>query len=209
MSTDQSNEAVMHTPATVAEEHRRADDKTTFGFWLYLMTDCVLFASLFAVYAVLHRNLNGGPGASSIFDMPNVLAETMLLLTSSFTCGLAILAAQKKDKTLTLMWLTVTFVLGASFLGLELSEFHKLAAEGNSWQRSGFLSAFFTLVGTHGAHITAGLIWMAVTMVQIARKGFYRASVRRLTLLSMFWHFLDLVWIFIFTIVYLMGVGIS
>ena len=207
MSTE-VNEEVLRAPS-VGAEHRRADEKTTFGFWLYLMTDCVLFASLFAVYAVLHRNTNGGAGAADLFDLPNVLAETMLLLTSSFTCGLAILAAQKKDKTQVLMWLTVTFVLGAGFLGLELSEFHKLAAEGNSWHRSGFLSAFFTLVGTHGAHITAGLIWMAVMMAQIARKGLYRASLRRLTLLSMFWHFLDLVWIFIFTIVYLMGVGIS
>jgi cytochrome o ubiquinol oxidase subunit III len=184
---------------------QETDNRTTFGFWVYLMTDCVLFASLFATYAVLHGNTYGGPGGRELFGLPFVLAETLILLTSSFTCGLAMLAARRHDKTQTIAWFVVTFLLGAAFLGLELSEFTHLVHEGNSWQRSGFLSAFFTLVGTHGLHITTGLIWMAVMTVKIWRAGLSGNRLRRLTMLSMFWHFLDIVWIFIFTIVYLMG----
>jgi cytochrome o ubiquinol oxidase subunit 3 len=181
------------------------DDRSLLGFWIYLMTDCVLFASLFATFAVLHNNTFGGPAGSQLFSLPFVLIETLILLTSSFTCGLAMLAARQGKKQLVLGLFGLTFLLGVAFLTMELTEFHHLAAEGNSWRRSGFLSAFFTLVGTHGLHITAGLIWMAVMMVKVARKGLYGANLRRLTMLSMFWHFLDLVWIFIFTIVYLMG----
>lgn len=179
--------------------------KTTFGFWLYIMTDCVLFASLFATFAVLRNNTFGGPSGAQLFSLPYVLTETLILLTSSFTCGLAILAAQRRDKQQVLLWFGLTFLLGAAFLTLELSEFHKLAAAGDSWRRSGFLSAFFTLVGTHGLHITIGLLWMAVMMAQVVKHGLKATTVRRLTLLSIFWHFLDVVWIFIFTIVYLMG----
>lgn len=182
-----------------------ADTKITFGFWIYLMTDCILFASLFATYAVLHNNTYGGPGAHQLFSLPFVLSETVILLTSSYTCGLAMLAARNKKRALTLVWFTFTFLLGAAFLTLELSEFTNLAHEGNSWQRSGFLSAFFTLVGTHGLHIASGLLWMAVLMMQIIKKGFTAGVLRRLGSLSLFWHFLDVVWIFIFTIVYLMG----
>jgi cytochrome o ubiquinol oxidase subunit 3 len=182
-----------------------ADSRSLFGFWVYLMTDCVLFASLFATFAVLHNNTFGGPSGAQLFSLPFVLAETLILLTSSFTCGLAMLAAQKNRKQRVLFWFGVTFLLGLAFLTMELTEFHHLAAEGNSWRRSGFLSAFFTLVGTHGLHITAGLTWMAVMMVHVIRKGLTAANVRKLTMLSMFWHFLDIIWIFIFTIVYLMG----
>lgn len=188
-----------------AEMAHHNDDKTIFGFWTYLMTDCVLFASLFASYAVLHSNTFGGPNGHELFSLPYVLAETLILLTSSFSCGLAVLAAQRQNKQQVMLWLAVTFLLGAAFLGLELSEFHKLANEGNSWRRSGFLSAFFTLVGTHGLHITIGLTWMATFMVQLYRKGFTGSAIKRLTLLSLFWHFLDVIWIFIFTIVYLFG----
>lgn len=188
-----------------AAEQRQADDKTMFGFWVYLMTDCVLFASLFATYAVLQGGTYGGPGPRELFSMPYVLAETMILLFSSFTCGLAMLALRDKKKRAMLGWLGVTFVLGIAFLALEIFEFHELAAEGNSWHRSGFLSAFFTLVGTHGLHITAGLVWLAVLMFQSVRRGLTHGTVRRLTLFSLFWHFLDLIWIFIFTIVYLHG----
>jgi cytochrome o ubiquinol oxidase subunit 3 len=184
---------------------QETDNRTTFGFWVYLMTDCVLFASLFATYAVLQGNTYGGPGGRELFSLPLVLTETLILLTSSFTCGLAMLAARRQDKTQTLVWFGITFLLGIAFLGLELSEFTHLVHEGNSWQRSGFLSAFFTLVGTHGLHITTGLIWMAVMMTKIWRAGLGGNRLRRLTMLSMFWHFLDIVWIFIFTIVYLMG----
>lgn len=182
-------------------------DKTLFGFWVYIMTDCVLFASLFATYAVLHNNTFGGPSSANLFSLPYALIETLLLLTSSFTCGLAILAARRGAKTQVLWWLLATFLLGAGFLGMELTEFHGLAAEGNSWQRSGFLSSFFTLVGTHGLHITIGLIWIAVMSLQIARKSLTANVARRLMLFSLFWHFLDIIWIFIFSIVYLMGVS--
>lgn len=197
--------------AAVAEARQRtaehdAADKTVFGFWVYLMTDCVLFASLFATYAVMHNNTFGGPSGRELFSLPLVLVETIALLTSSFTCGLAILAMRQRDLTQTMLLFGATFLLGLLFLSIEVSEFQKLAAEGNSWRRSGFLSAFFTLVGTHGLHITAGLIWMLVMVRQAVQKGFTAGVVRRLTLLSLFWHFLDIIWIFIFTIVYLMGV---
>lgn len=185
----------------------RDDSKPMLGFWIYLMTDCVLFATLFATYAVLHNNTFGGPSGNDIFEMPFVLTETMILLTSSFTCGLGLLAAYQKRKDIVLLMFGVTFALGLAFLGMELYEFNKLVHEGESWTRSGFLSAFFTLVGTHGAHITAGLIWMAVMIVSVLRRGLTASNIKRLAFLSMFWHFLDVVWIFIFTFVYLMGVS--
>jgi cytochrome o ubiquinol oxidase subunit III len=180
-------------------------DKATFGFWLYLMTDLITFAVLFAVYAVLHTSTFGGPSAKEIFELPLALTETLILLTSSFTAGLAILAVHKKDKNKVLLWFGVTFLLGLAFLAIELSEFNKLISEGYSWQKSAFLSSFFALVGTHGLHITGGLVWMLVSMVMVWRKGLTVHISRKLTLLSLFWHFLDIVWIFIFTVVYLMG----
>jgi cytochrome o ubiquinol oxidase subunit 3 len=181
------------------------EGKTTFGFWVYIMTDCVLFASLFAVYAVLHNNTFGGPNGKVLFDLPYVLGETLILLTSSFTCGLAILSAERRDKNRVLFWFGATFLLGAAFLGLELHEFRHLVMANDSWRRSGFLSSYFTLVGTHGLHITVGLLWMAVMMVRVWKQNLTESSIRRLTLLSLFWHFLDIIWIFIFTIVYLFG----
>jgi cytochrome o ubiquinol oxidase subunit 3 len=185
---------------------QEAEEKTLFGFWIYLMTDCILFASLFATFAVLRHNTFNGPSGEDLFSLPFVLAETLILLTSSFTCGLGMLYANQKVKNVSLTFFGITFLLGAAFLTLELNEFHKLALEGNSWRRSGFLSAFFTLVGTHGAHITVGLIWMATMMYRIYRNGLTTTNVKRLKMLGMFWHFLDIVWIFIFSIVYLMGV---
>ena len=187
------------------EEARFTRAKTQFGFWLYLMTDCVLFATLFAVYAVLHGNTNGGPSGRELFDLPFVLAETLILLTSSFVCGMALLGGQRRSRTIVLTALAVTFLLGLSFITLELTEFTHLVHEGNSWRRSGFLSAFFTLVGTHGLHITTGLLWIGVMIAQIIRKGLTEPVLRRLSLFAMFWHFLDIVWIFIFSLVYLMG----
>jgi len=191
--------------ADTREEHRQADNRTLFGFWVYIMTDCVLFASLFATYAVLHNNTYGGSPSGQLFDLSSALAETLLLLTSSFTCGLAMLAVQRRRKQAVYGWFIITFLLGVAFLALELVEFHHLAAGGNSWRRSGFLSGFFALVGTHGLHITVGLTWMVAMLIRTAKSGLTRANVRRLTMLSLFWHFLDVVWIFIFTVVYMMG----
>lgn len=181
------------------------NNKVTFGFWVYLMTDLVMFAALFAAFAVLRNNTFGGPSGHELFNLQSVLAETLLLLSSSFTAGLALLAASRGDKKQLIIWLLLTFLLGAAFLGMELSEFSKLINEGNSWVKSAFLSSFFTLVGTHGLHITAGLIWMGVLFIQILRVDITNSIIRKLTLFSLFWHFLDIVWIFIFTIVYLMA----
>ena len=176
------------------------------GFWIYLMTDCILFASVFATYIVLRENTFGGPGGGELFDMPFVLIQTLLLLTSSFVCGLALLAARAHKKAAVIGWLIATFIFGAAFLVLELSEFIKLIGEGHGWQASAFLSSFFTLVGLHGAHIAVGLLWLVVIVWQIVHLGFTAGTTRRLTLFSLFWHFLDVIWICIFTIVYLMGV---
>jgi len=181
------------------------ESQSVFGFWVYLMTDCVLFASLFATYVVLRNNTYGGAAGHDIFSLPFALSETLILLTSSFSCGLGILAARQNAKKVVLACFALTFLLGLAFLTLEINEFHRLAAKGNSWRRSGFLSAFFTLVGTHGLHITSGLLWMAVLLPRVWRQGLTAINVRRLTCLSLFWHFLDIIWIFIFTLVYLMG----
>lgn len=177
--------------------------KATLGFWIYLMTDCVLFASLFAVYAVLHKNTVGGPGGPELFSLPYVLVETFVLLTSSFTSGLAMLAAHRGDRDRTINWFAFTGLLGVIFLAMELSEFATLVHDGHSWTQSSFLSSYFTLVGTHGLHIAVGLLWLTLLVAQIARKGFTHSTMKRLTLFSTFWHFLDLIWIFIFTVVYL------
>lgn len=184
-----------------------ADQKTIFGFWVYIMTDCVLFASLFAAFVVLRNNSYSLQLSQELFSLPFALTETLILLTSSFVCGLVILAAHQKKRQLVLVLLSLTFMLGIAFLSLEFTEFSQLVSEGNSWRRNGFLSAFFTLVGTHGLHITAGLTWMAIMIYQISKHGLNRQNLRRLTMLSIFWHFLDVVWIFIFSIVYLMGVA--
>lgn len=180
-------------------------EKKVIGFWIYLMTDLLLFASLFATFAVLRNSTFGGPSGADIFDLPFVLTETLLLLTSSFTVGLAVLAAGRNYKKQTIIWLLVTFALGIAFLVLELTEFSHLVAEGNGWQRSGFLSAFFTLVGTHGLHIAVGLLWMFIMIIRLWRFKLKKSDINRLALLGLFWHFLDIVWIFIFSIVYLIG----
>jgi cytochrome o ubiquinol oxidase subunit 3 len=182
-----------------------SEEKALFGFWTYIMTDFILFASLFATFAVLRNNTAGGPDGRELFSMPFVLTETLILLTSSFTCGLGLLAAHRQNRNKVLQWFGITFLLGLAFLTMELSEFTHLYNEGNSWQRSGFLSAFFTLVGTHGLHITAGLLWMAVLMYKLVRQTKAQNMIKKLTMLALFWHFLDIIWIFIFSIVYLMG----
>lgn len=182
-----------------------ADTRLIFGFWIYIMSDCVLFASIFATYAVLHGNTFGGPSAHELFSLPFVLVETLILLTSSFTYGMAMVAGHHSDKKKVIYWLLATFALGVAFVTMEVTEFSKMIEEGNGFQRSGFLSAFFTLVGTHGLHVTLGLVWMMTVVTQIAQRGLTSITLRKLTMLSLFWHFLDIIWIFIFTVVYLMG----
>lgn len=195
----------MNSGSPAVRAHEIDDSKSVLGFWIYLMTDCVLFATLFATYIVLRNNTFGGPGAAELFSLPFILIATLALLTSSFTSGLAVLAARHGSRRGVAGWLGVTFVLGAVFLGMELYEFSKLIAEGNGWQRNAFLSAFFTLVATHGIHIASGMLWIVVLLVSIARRGLDATALKRLSLFGLFWHFLDIVWIFIFTIVYLMG----
>jgi cytochrome o ubiquinol oxidase subunit 3 len=176
------------------------------GFWIFLVTDCLLFGTLFATYVVLRSHFDGGPTGKELFEVPGFVAETFILLTSSFTSGLATLA-MNQGKTKQLMgWLVVTALLGACFVGLEVNEFAKMAAEGATISRSAFLSAFFTLVGTHGLHVSVGLVWMIAILLQLAKRGITDVTRRKVFVISLYWHFLDAVWIFLFTVVYLMGV---
>jgi cytochrome o ubiquinol oxidase subunit 3 len=178
----------------------------TFGFWLYLMSDLIIFTTLFATFIVLGKNFAGGPTGKELFDLPYVLGETLLLLFSSVTYGLVMLAVHSGRKKRVLLGLAVAFLLGLGFVIMEIGEFHGLIGGGNGPDRSAFLSSFFTLVGTHGTHVAFGLIWMAVMMGQVVIKGLTSPVQSRLLRLGMFWHFLDIVWIGIFSIVYLMGV---
>lgn len=187
----------------MVDEKAAANDRVMFGFWVYLMTDLLMFSVLFAVYAVLHGNTAGGDAGRDLFSLPLALQETLILLTSSFTCGIGMIAARRNIKSQTLFWFAVTFILGAIFLSLEMKEFTEFIRDGQTLQTNAFLSSFFVLVGTHGLHITSGLLWMAITMGYIVKRGLNSHLVRKLALLSLFWHFLDIVWIFIFTIVYL------
>ena len=186
--------------------HPDAVANQAFGFWIYLMSDLVLFAAVFATYVVLSHNYAGGPTGKDLFNLSYTFAETMFLLFSSATYGMAVLAMYQDRKDRVLRWLVVTFLLGLGFITMEVNEFYHMILDGNGPARSGFLSAFFTLVGTHGTHVTFGLIWMAVMVVQVISKGLTTPVQSRLMRLSMFWHFLDIVWIGVFTIVYLMGV---
>jgi cytochrome o ubiquinol oxidase subunit 3 len=177
-----------------------------YGFWLFVLSDMVLFSALFATYATLSHATDGGPTSIQLFDRTLVAIETVALLLSSFVCGLAIIAAKRRNLIWTEVWLFVTGALGLVFLCIELYEFTHMIGEGAGPQRSAFLSAFFTLVGCHGAHVTAGLMWIGTMMAQIWAKGFDRAHImRRLLCLSIFWHALDIIWVAIFTIVYLIG----
>lgn len=183
------------------------ENKTlSLGFWIYIMTDLVLFAALFATYAVLHSHTNGGQSGSELFKLPVVLLETVILLTSSFVAGLAFLAAKQKQAAQAFVWLFITGLLGLSFLALELNEFISLAGEGLTFRTSAFGSAFITLVGTHGLHISVGLIWLATILGYLYKRGLNQKSFNMILLFTIFWHFLDIVWIFIFSFVYLMGV---
>ena len=189
----------------LAEEHH-PEESTMLGFWLYIMSDCLIFAVLFATYAVLGHNYAAGPSPADLFELPLVAVNTAMLLFSSITYGFAMLAMEKDNKSGTLMWLAITGIFGAIFIFFELYEFYHLILDGAGPQRSAFLSAFFTLVGTHGLHVTVGIVWLITLMVQTGTHGLISENKRRLMCLSMFWHFLDVVWIGVFSFVYLMGV---
>ncbi|PLR38680.1 cytochrome o ubiquinol oxidase subunit III [Chimaeribacter californicus] len=202
MSTDTLTN---HNVAHAEHGHHDAGETKVFGFWIYLMSDCVLFASLFATYAVLVNGTAGGPSGKDIFELPFVLVETFCLLFSSITYGMAMLAMNKGNKSGVNTWLFLTFLFGLGFICMEIYEFHHLITEGFGPGRSAFLSAFFTLVGTHGLHVTTGLIWIITMMIQVKNRGLTSVNKTRLMCLSLFWHFLDVVWICVFTVVYLMG----
>lgn len=190
----------------VPDPHQDTFSKATLGFWMYLMTDCILFATLFITFAVLRNETFGGPSGKELFHLPTAFIETLILLFSSVTCGFGLLSSLQNKKNVLLFWLALSFVFGASFVVIEVSEFTQLVHEGSSWTRSAFLSSYFTLVGTHGLHVSIGLLWMIVVMAQVFFVGITSITFRRLVVFSLFWHFLDLIWIFIFTFVYLIGV---
>lgn len=195
----------MENSSLIHHHHQKSYALAHFGFWLYIMSDLILFATLFATFAVLHNNTFGGVSLKEILDTNTVFLETILLLTSSTTAGLSMLALQKGYKKECLIFLFISFLLGVSFVILEIHEFKGLIDQGHGFDKSAALSSFFTLVGTHGAHVSLALIWMMVMIIQIIKKGITPNTLKRHTLLTLFWHFLDVVWIFIFSIVYLIG----
>ncbi|MBR0798754.1 cytochrome o ubiquinol oxidase subunit III [Bradyrhizobium jicamae] len=198
----QGSEPVFH----LIDEHAHPEGASTMlGFWIYLMSDCLIFAMLFATFGVLGGNYAAGPSPKDLFDLKLVAVNTTMLLLSSITYGFAMLTMEKSRVGATQAWLAITGLFGLAFIGIELSEFAHMIHEGATPQRSAFLSSFFTLVGTHGTHVTFGLVWLVTLMVQVARYGLIEANRRRLMCLSMFWHFLDVVWIGVFTFVYLLG----
>ncbi|AJI96483.1 cytochrome o ubiquinol oxidase subunit III [Yersinia ruckeri] len=194
-----------HNVAHAEHGHHDAGATKVFGFWVYLMSDCILFATLFATYAVLVNGTAGGPTGKDIFDLNFVLVETFLLLFSSITYGVAMLGMNKGNKNQVNIWLGMTFLFGLGFVAMEIYEFHHLIAEGYGPDRSAFLSSFFALVATHGLHVTTGLVWIIIMMIQVAKRGLNPTNQTRLMCLSLFWHFLDVVWICVFTVVYLLG----
>lgn len=177
-----------------------------YGFWIFILSDIVMFSGLFAAYAVLSGNTAGGPTGAELFNLRNVFIETMCLLLSSYTCGLGALSAERRQSGRFLIFAALTFVLGAAFLFIEISEFARMVSEGAGPWRSGFLSGFFTLVGMHGAHVTIGLLWLVYMVAQVIAKGLRPVVLRRLLCWSLFWHALDIIWVGVFTLVYLMGV---
>jgi cytochrome o ubiquinol oxidase subunit 3 len=176
-----------------------------YGFWIFILSDMVMFSALFAAYAVLSGNTAGGPIAGQLFNLRNVFIETMCLLLSSYTCGIGVLSAERRQPARFLAFAFLTFALGAAFLFIEASEFAGMVGKGAAPSRSGFLSAFFTLVGTHGVHVASGLIALIYLAAQVIAKGLHAAVLRRLLCWSLFWHALDIVWVGVFTLVYLMG----
>ncbi|KGI78500.1 cytochrome o ubiquinol oxidase subunit III [Oleiagrimonas soli] len=187
-------------------EEPHGHNGTLLGFWIYLMSDCFIFAALFACNAVLGTSYAAGPTGADVFDLTGLAVNTALLLVSSVTFGFAMLEMTRKRKRAMLGWLAVSGLLAAAFVGLEIHEFVTMIAEGAGPDRSAFLSSFFILVGTHGLHVTVGILWLIVLMVQLGKHGLHEANIRRLQCLSMFWHFLDLIWVGVFSYVYLVGV---
>ncbi|OGN55476.1 MAG: hypothetical protein A3D96_00765 [Chlamydiae bacterium RIFCSPHIGHO2_12_FULL_44_59] len=179
--------------------------RTIFGFWMYLLTDFILFGTFFAVYAVLRKSVLGGTPPDVLFELPYTLWQTLILLGSAYTIGMGGAFAHRKQASKAMLFFGITFLLGVLFLGLEGRELARFIASGNSWQNSAFLSSFFTLVGTHGAHILFGLLWMVLILISVAQDGITAQTLRRLTCMRMFWQFLNILWVFVFTIVYLMG----
>ena len=188
------------------DDHHDQESMKTFGFWLFLITDVILFGTLFATYVVLRLNTDGGPTGAELLEMNGIIISTFILLTSSFTSGVAVLEMNKGNKRGLILWLAITALLGASFVYLEVNEFMHLVHEGATIGTSAYWSAFFVLVGTHGLHVSVGLVWMVALMVQLSRRGITPVTKRKVSIISLYWHFLDVVWIFVFTIVYLMGV---
>jgi cytochrome o ubiquinol oxidase subunit 3 len=205
MGTQSENAAALPVFYQLEDDHAHAGGGTLLGFWIYLMSDALLFATLFATFGVLSKNFAGGPGPHQLFDLGLVAVNTAILLVSALTCGLAMIALQAGRLGAVRLWLVVTGLLGAAFVGIELHEFSDLVAEGATPQRSGYLSGFFTLVGTHGLHVSFGVLWIVVMLVQLGQRGLHPDNSRRLMCLSMFWHFLDVIWIGVFTFVYLLG----
>jgi cytochrome o ubiquinol oxidase subunit 3 len=195
----------INTTNTSEMEHNSAELKT-YGFWIYLMSDLVLFSALFATFAVIGYNYAGGKGPKELFDLHYLFIETMFLLTSSMVFGLTMVSMNGNAKKRVITGLIITFLLGLGFIFMEVHEFYGLIMAGNGPSRSGFLSAFFTLVGTHGTHVFFGLVWIIVMIAQVVKKGLTDGVRSRMMRLSLFWHFLDVVWIGVFTVVYLLGV---
>jgi len=192
--------------AAITAERAEQEEGRALGFWLYLMSDAVIFALLFGTYAVMVVRTAGGPDGHALFHLRHTAIETLLLLVSSLTFGLATIAVAAGRKASVLAWLSVTFALGAGFVAMEIAEFQAAVAAGAGPERSGFLSAYFTLVGTHGLHVSMGLAWIAILWVQVLLRGVTPLAASRLYRLGLFWHFLDIVWIGIFSVVYLPGI---
>ncbi|MCF8566757.1 cytochrome (ubi)quinol oxidase subunit III [Alicyclobacillus tolerans] len=205
-----AHDATLHheveRPGVPLEYSKEEGELRILGFWLFLATDLILFSALFATFAVLRNNVSTGPSGADLFDIPGFTAETFILLTSSFTCGLATHSMRSGHKGGLMGWLVVTILLGMSFIGLEVNEFTTYVSAGHTMATSAFLSAFFTLVGTHGAHVSLGILWMLSILYQLTRRGITATTARKVFIVGLYWHFLDVVWVFIFTVVYLSGV---
>ena len=189
----------------IAEEQAHHAELNTFGFWIYLMSDLVIFSILFATFVVLGKNYAGGPGPAELFSLPFLFTETMFLLLSSVTFGFSMIALNNNNKKGVILGLIITGLLGLGFIGMELFEFYEMIIAGHGPDKSGFLSAFFTLVATHGVHVAFGLLWLVVMVIQLTKQGLSHGVRSRLMRLSLFWHFLDIVWVGVFTFIYLMG----